>query len=84
MFLLKGSKCPCREYLLIVCITMAVPKTAPIKHKISKIRYSFQHVVDLTYFYLIIKKIRVSLPEFLSVIDKGMQSFKKIYSVIMK
>ena len=41
-------------------------------------------MVDLSYFYLIIKKIRVSLPEFVWVIDKGMQSFKKIYSVIMK
>ena len=28
--------------------------------------------------------MRVSLPELVWVIDKGMQSFKKIYSVIMK
>ena len=35
------SKCPYREYLLTVCTTLAVPKTAPIKRKTSKIRYIF-------------------------------------------
>ena len=40
-FSLKGGKCPYREYLLIICTTLAVPKTAPIERKASKIRHSF-------------------------------------------
>ena len=37
-FSLIGSKCSYRGYLLIVCTPLAVPKTAPIKRKTSKIR----------------------------------------------
>ena len=40
-FSLTGSKCPYREYLIIVCRTLAVPKTAPIKRKASKSIYIF-------------------------------------------
>ena len=35
-------------------------------------------------FYWTVKKFWISLPEFVSAIDKGMQSFKEIYSVVMK
>ena len=40
-FCLIGCKCPYRENLLIVFTTLAVPKTAPMKRKTSKIRYIF-------------------------------------------
>ena len=37
-FFLIGSKCPYKENLPIVCSTLAVPKTAPVKRKASKNR----------------------------------------------
>ena len=40
-FSLIGNKCPYRENLLIVCTTLAVPKTEPINRKTSKIRNIF-------------------------------------------
>ena len=41
-------------------------------------------IVNTVTFYCKVKKFLISLPEFLWVIDKGMQSFKYIYSVYMK
>ena len=54
-FSLIGTKCPYGGDLLIVCTALAVPKTALTKRKTSKIRHIF-HVVDLTTFYLVIRK----------------------------
>ena len=52
-FSFTGSKCPYRADLLIVCTTMAVPKTALTMRKASKIRHIFQHVNDPKTLYLI-------------------------------
>ena len=55
-FSLTGCKWPYRADLLIVCTTLAVPKTALTKRKTSNIRHIFYHVVDLKTFYLMIRK----------------------------
>ena len=41
-------------------------------------------MVNKVTFYWKVEKFLISLPEFVWVIDKGMQSFKKIYQVVMK
>ena len=41
-------------------------------------------IVNKVTFYWKVEKFLISLPEFVWVIDKGMQSFKKIYQVVMK
>ena len=40
--------------------------------------------VNKVTFYWKVEKFWISLPQFVWVIKKGMQSFKKIYSVVMK
>ena len=55
-FSLIESHCTNKDYLFMVCTTLAAPKIAPNKRKTSKIRYIFYHVVDLPTLYLIIQK----------------------------
>ena len=67
MSILNREHCPYEDYLSIVCVTLAVPQIAQIKRRNLKIRYTFYHGVDLTTFYLTIKKTSA----FLCPIDKG-------------
>ena len=41
-------------------------------------------IINKVTFYWTVEKFWISLPEFVWAIDKGVQSFKKLYQVVMK